>query len=99
MARRHFFCEIGGFNEMLPRAQDYDLWLRGYRHFRYHNLQEPLVYYRRDTRPSWRNALYSARVKIKAIRRDKKPPYYLWYAFRPIIATFLSTIKMRHAFK
>lgn len=95
MAKPSFFHALGGFNQSLRRAQDYDLWLRGYQHFRYHNLQEPLVYYRRDTRPNWRNALYSSWVIMNTIRRDKKPPYYFWYAMRPIIATFLSKIELK----
>ncbi|OPX35745.1 MAG: hypothetical protein B1H12_08440 [Desulfobacteraceae bacterium 4484_190.2] len=94
LARPSFFRVLGGFDD-LRRAQDYDLWLRGYRHFRYHNLQEPLVYYRRNTRPNWRNAMYSGYVVLKAIRRDEKPPYYFWYAMRPLIATFFSKIKLR----
>jgi hypothetical protein len=93
MARSHFFGQIGGFEESLLRAEDYDLWLRGYKRFRYHNLPEPPVHYRRDTQPNWRNVLYSARVLLKVIRRNKKPPYYFWYAMRSLIATFFQKLE------
>jgi len=89
MARNFFFKALNGYDEQLRRAQDYDLWLRGYRHFLYHNLQEPLICYMRDKRPNFRNAVYSSFVILKAIARDKKPPLYVWYAIRPLLATFL----------
>lgn len=43
MMRRAFLESLGGYDVRLRRAQDADLWLRGYRRFRYHNLPEPLV--------------------------------------------------------
>ncbi len=43
MMRRSFLEWLGGYDVRLRRAQDADLWLRGYRRFRYHNLPEPLV--------------------------------------------------------
>lgn len=95
MARKGFFEAMRGYDERLRRAQDYDLWLRGYRHFIYHNLREPLVYYRRDMRPNWKNGIYSALVIFKAIVRDRKPPFYVWYVLRPLIATGLSKVGFR----
>lgn len=43
MMRRSFLESLGGYDVRLRRAQDADLWLRGYRSYRYHNLPEPLM--------------------------------------------------------
>jgi len=96
MGRPDFFQQAGGFDISFPRAEDYDLWLRSYRRFRFHNLQIPLVYYRRDTQPSWRNSFYSAHAIFKAIVRDGKSPFHLWYAMRPLVAAFLSKSGFRY---
>jgi hypothetical protein len=93
MARRKFFEKLGGYNVKLRRAQDYDLWLRGYKQFRFHNLQEPLIYYRREAQPRWRNALYSSRVLLTSIVREGKPFHAARYALRPLLATFLMRLK------
>jgi glycosyltransferase involved in cell wall biosynthesis len=93
MARREFFDVLRGYDESLLRGQDYDLWLRGYHQFRYHNLQEPLIYYRRNTTPNWRDAIYTSRVIMKAIKRDRKPVTYRWYAIRPLLAMLRATIQ------
>ena len=45
MARRSFFEKTGGYNESLKRAQDYDLWFRGRKIGRYHNLPIPIIKY------------------------------------------------------
>jgi len=100
MARPAFFRVSGGFSETLRlrRVEDYDLWHRGYRQFHYHNLQVPLVYYRRNTAPSWRDAIYSACVIMKAINRDRKPLTYGWYALRPLVVTLLRQLGLRRSF-
>ena len=86
MGRETFFRELGGFAAELPRAEDYDLWLRGYSRFHYHNLKTSLCYYRRNTTPSWRDAYYSAHVVAKAIRRDKKSFTQGRYVLKPLLA-------------
>jgi glycosyltransferase involved in cell wall biosynthesis len=88
MGRETFFRTLGGFaeNRSIQRVEDYDLWLRGYSRFHYHNLQTPLCYYRRNTNPSWRDAYYSARVVARAIRRDRKPVTHSWYVLKPLLA-------------
>ena len=43
MMRRTFLESLGGYDVRLRRAEDADLWLRGYRRFRYHNLPEALM--------------------------------------------------------
>jgi glycosyltransferase involved in cell wall biosynthesis len=97
MAKKAFFVTLYGYDEtfVMRRVEDYDLWLRGYKQFRYHNLQVPLVYYRRGQRPKWHDAIISSRVIWNSICRDKKPLYYVWYVLRPLIATLFVSMKLR----
>lgn len=46
MVRRRFYEALNGYDEHLRRSEDNDLWLRGYKRFRFHNLQETLIRYR-----------------------------------------------------
>ena len=94
MARRAFFVGLGGYDSRLKRAQDYDLWLRGYRGFRYANLRVPLVYYR-VPRPSLQSACYSARVLLRAARRDSRLLRGSWYCVRPLLAYALTGVRRR----
>lgn len=93
MVRKHVFDELNGYDESLQRCQDYDLWLRGYKRFRFHNLQIPLICYRRRTGVSWRDAKYSATVIMKALFREGKMPFHLWFVMRPLLACFRSYMK------
>ena len=86
MARRVFFEKTGGFAEDLPRAQDYDWWLRGCRRFRYHNLSIPLAFYTRTERLKWRDVRYSTRVIFRALRREGILARDLWYVLRPSVS-------------
>lgn len=89
VARRNFYETLGGYLEDTDGAEDYDLWLRGYRQFRYHNLQKPLIYYRRSLKPNMKRAKDSARVLLRAAYREGCLLTHGWYALRPIIATLL----------
>jgi glycosyltransferase involved in cell wall biosynthesis len=86
MARRRFWVAMGGY---APQArlgeEDYDLWLRGHSVFRYHNLQQPLIYYRRRP-PSFTRALCAARVLWRSARREARLMTHGWYALRPLFA-------------
>jgi len=86
MARRIFLEATGGFAEDLPRAQDYDLWFRGYHRFKYYNLGIPFAYYLCDTKLRWRNVYYSAKVILRAARREGKVLSHFWYVLRPLLA-------------
>jgi glycosyltransferase involved in cell wall biosynthesis len=44
--RADAFREVGGYREMFPRSEDYDLWLRLSERFTIANLAEPVVGYR-----------------------------------------------------
>jgi glycosyltransferase involved in cell wall biosynthesis len=58
MFRQNFICfsssllragvaeHVGGFDESIPLAIDYDFWLRAARHYRFGVVEEPLVAYR-----------------------------------------------------
>jgi glycosyltransferase involved in cell wall biosynthesis len=43
LVRRECFAVVGGFDEALPTSNDYDLWIRMSRHFRFRYLPEPMV--------------------------------------------------------
>lgn len=43
MVRKECFDRVGGFDETLPTANDYDLWVRISKHFRMIYLPEPMV--------------------------------------------------------
>lgn len=45
VVRRECFEKVGGFDESLRSAQDYDMWLRLARHFKFKCIREPLVNY------------------------------------------------------
>jgi len=92
MARRRFFAESGGYDERLRRAQDYDLWLRGYLKYHYHNLQTPLIYYRRRKTPNFRNAAYSGYVLWRSALREGKILSRGWFALRPLGATLIGRL-------
>lgn len=92
MARRKFFEELGGYDEKLRRAQDYDLWLRGYHRFHYHNLQIPLICYRRSSQANYKNAIYSGFVLWRSSLHEGKLISRGWYALRPIGSTMVHKI-------
>lgn len=95
MARRKFFVELGGYDESLRRAQDYDLWLRGYQTYRFHNLQTPVLYYRRRQQPKIRDAVYAGYVLWRSAIRERKVLRNGWYAFRPFGAAALDALCRR----
>jgi glycosyltransferase involved in cell wall biosynthesis len=43
LVRRECFAAVGVFDETLPTSNDYDLWIRMSRHYRFRYLPEPLV--------------------------------------------------------
>lgn len=87
--RRTFLESLGGYDERLRRAQDYDLWLRGCRKFRYHNLQEPLIRYRLSPKPTWVSVRYGAQVVLVNALRLRRPAAALWYTARYVAGAAL----------
>lgn len=78
MARREKLIEAGGYTDMFPAAEDYDLWLRLKRLGKFHNLREPLIAYRIHAaggknvrlRPALRD---TTRLKVHAVRHYGYP--------------------------
>jgi hypothetical protein len=90
MVRRRFYDALGGYDERLRRSQDRDLWLRGYRRFRYHNLCEPLIRYRVRSKPSLQTILLGTFVLARAVYRERMPYSRLWFPMRFFLATTLT---------
>ncbi len=94
--RRAVFDRIGGYDETLEVAQDYDLWLRMSEHTRMANLPEPLVVRRLlPERVSMRRdsdrLRTEARARWRAVRRGVYPPWCVIFALRPMLALALPT--------
>jgi len=88
--RRSFLAAMGGYDERLRRAQDYDLWLRSYRFFRFHNLQKPLIRYRVRRRQSLTAIYYGAYVMMRSLQRDNKILSHGFCLIRYIVASMLT---------
>jgi hypothetical protein len=95
MLRRELVLRAGGYDETLPVAQDYDLWMRISRLTRLANLAEPLVV--RRLLPGRVSALRDddrlraeARVRWRAVRSGAYPPWCALFALRPWLASALA---------
>ena len=51
MVRSECFQKVGGFDETLPSCQDWDMWLRLARHYKFHFIPEVLVKYFKQHEP------------------------------------------------
>jgi glycosyltransferase involved in cell wall biosynthesis len=91
MMRRGFLESLGGYDVRLRRAQDADLWLRGYRRFRYHNLSEPLIRCRIRKRGGvdTRSMLTGTFVLARSAVRERRPVSGGMYAGRFLVSTAL----------
>ncbi len=96
MMRRGFLSALGGYDVRLRRAQDADLWLRGYRRFRYHNLPDPLVRCRiRDKGGvDTRTMLAGAFVLARSAYRERQVSKGM-YACRFLMSTALTGAGLR----
>jgi len=90
MIRRSFLEALGGYDERRSGAEDYDLWLRAYTRFRFHNLQEALVRYRVRRTVFLKRILVTILVLVRAAYRDKHLLTGGWYALRLLLAATLT---------
>jgi glycosyltransferase involved in cell wall biosynthesis len=94
MARRSVLAEVGGYDERLPVAQDYDLWMRMSRITRLANLPTPLVVRRllpgrvSATRDTERLAT-EARVRWRAVRSGAYPWWCVVFILKPLTGLVL----------
>ena len=94
MMRRAIVDLAGGYDESLPVAQDYDLWMRMSRLTRLANLPEPLVI--RRLAPGRVSAVRDddrlraeARVRWRAVRSRVYPWWCVLFVARPLVALAL----------
>ena len=94
MLRRELLDKVGGYDETYPVAQDYELWMRLAPLTRMANLSEPLVV---RTLGSERVSVEreddrlraEARVRWRAVREGRYPPWCAVFAARPALALAL----------
>jgi glycosyltransferase involved in cell wall biosynthesis len=94
MARRELLARVGGYDETLDVAQDYDLWLRLARLTRLANLDEVLVVRRLGARRvsverEEDRLRTEVRVRWRAVRSGAYPPWCALFAVRPALALAL----------
>ncbi len=94
MLRREVLGRAGGYDERLPVAQDYDLWMRLADLTRLANLPEPLVVRRLvpgrvSARRDGARLRAEARVRWRAVRRGAYPAWCVVFAARPLLALAL----------
>jgi glycosyltransferase involved in cell wall biosynthesis len=94
MARRELLTRVGGYDETLDVAQDYELWMRLARHTRLANLDEVLVVRRLGARRvsverEEDRLRTEVRVRWRAVRSGAYPPWCALFALRPALALAL----------
>jgi glycosyltransferase involved in cell wall biosynthesis len=94
MIRRSFLEALGGYDPRLRKAQDYDLWFRGYRQFHYANLQEALITYRLSSFTLRQAVLYGMFVLCRSGFRDNRPLRGSWYGARYGLAALLTRFRI-----
>ncbi|MCL5103752.1 MAG: glycosyltransferase family 2 protein [Armatimonadetes bacterium] len=88
MYRRTFIEAAGGYRTELLRGmgEDADLWLRTYRDFRFHNLQEPLVKYQFRRKPLWRDAVGAVKLLYNTAVRERQLMRHGWDIICPMVS-------------
>jgi hypothetical protein len=94
MARRELLARVGGYDETLDVAQDYDLWMRLASHTRLANLDAVLVVRRlgagRVSVEREEDRLRTeVRIRWRAVRTGAYPPWCALFALRPALALAL----------
>lgn len=94
MFRRKDIAQIGNYCEDFRVVQDYDLWFRGMAAgYKFYNIQEPLVLFRRDesynTRKSTAYRLVDYQVRKKGYRINKVPLHKRIYLLVPLALAYI----------
>lgn len=92
MAKKTFFIENNGYDTSLKRGQDYDLWLRTYKKYKFYNIQEQHLLYHYRISYKWRDTSYAAKILIKHIQLNRLHFFNYWFPFRLILAFFKKSI-------
>jgi len=97
MVRRNFYEEYGGYDERMKRSCDYDLWLKGCRSHRYHNLCEPLIRYRVRNKPVAKD-LYEVSLALALAGYRERTPLKCGLAIsRYVASNALSVMGLRQS--
>lgn len=86
MMKREVLVRLGGYDESILNAEDYDLWLRAYLSCHFANIPEPLLNYRVGLPVRWERLADSIRVKCRSIRREGRPWTYYYYPLRSLLS-------------
>jgi glycosyltransferase EpsE len=88
MMTRDYFASLKGYDERFVRCQDYDMWLRGSRAFRYGNCATVLCTYRMSRSTyDLTKARYAALAIMKTAKRERMSAWRaLWVSARPLLA-------------
>jgi glycosyltransferase involved in cell wall biosynthesis len=94
MARHELLARVGGYDETLDVAQDYDLWMRLARLTRLATLDEVLVIrrlaaHRVSVEREEDRLRTEAQVRWRAVRSGAYPPWCAIFALRPALALAL----------
>lgn len=92
MMRKRYLTTLNGYDGRLRRAEDFDLWLRGYRRFRFHNLQEALVRYRVRREPLWSEIPPAVIVLMRTAYHERRLLAGSWCSLRYAIAILLTKV-------
>lgn len=84
LMRRNFLESTGGYAEQWRRAEDSELWIRGVRTHRFHNLQQPLVRYTLRRNQTLGEIIERTHMLAHAVHRDR-----LWLTHGHHVLRFL----------
>lgn len=99
MVRKYAYDAVGGYtvDERLLREEDYELWIKMYKHgFKGYTLNEPLYMMRDDRNATLRRNMKArkneAYVKHLAVKEFDLPFYYNVHCLKPLILGMMPTL-------
>tara|TARA_B110000008_G_C16744789_1_gene474136 strand:+ start:19 stop:771 length:753 start_codon:yes stop_codon:yes gene_type:complete len=93
LIRRTFLDMLGGYDESYYRGQDYDLWLRGKRFGKYHNLQQPLIKYTDKEKFSFQSIRDSFKIRCKHANNPVELVILLFWFIVSVIKRIIRSFK------